>query len=498
MTPGPDSASGWMVAHTEGPGPDEVLRPGETCWQIEAAERVALLLDCADYFAAARQAMIRARHSILLLGWDFDPRTRLQQYPTIAADGLPVAIGDLLNVLAARRPALDIRVLVWDMSPLIAIGRDMSPRRAASWFRDSAVRYRLAAATAGACHHQKLLVIDDAIAFCGGGDFAIDRWDTPRHPDHDPRRRQPSGEEHPPRHEVMALVDGPAAAALGELARCRWQDATGQRPPSRSAAIGDPWPDAARPDLLAAPRIGIARTMSPPDGQAVRENEPLHLASIAAARRFIYLENQYFSSSRIAAALAARLAEPEGPEVILMLSRRSPSFFDRMTMDPPRDMLVARLHAADRHGRFHAYTPFTAGGSAITVHSKVTIIDDRLLRVGSSNLNNRSGGYDTECDLLIEAPAGPDGGRIEAAIRGFRDRLIAHFLGVDTVTMGRLTTQAGSLAQAIETLNAGGGNRLRHLGPRRRPGPLGRLVARWHLGDPHGIEDAWRAWRRQA
>ncbi|MBR0667656.1 phospholipase [Roseomonas hellenica] len=475
-----------------------VLRPGETCWRVEAADRVALLLDCADYFAAARQAMLRARHSILLLGWDFDPRTRLQQYPTIAADGLPVAIGELLNALAARRPALDIRVLVWDMSPLIAIGRDMSPRRAASWFRDGLVRYRLTAATAGACHHQKLLVIDDAIAFCGGGDFAIDRWDTPRHPDRDPRRRQPSGEEHPPRHEVMALVDGAAAAALGKLARRRWQDETGERPPSLSAAIGDPWPDAAPPDLLAVPRIGIARTMSPPDGQAVRENEPLHLACIAAARRCIYLENQYFSSSRVAAALAARLAEPDGPEIILMLSRQSPSFFDRMTMDAPRDTLVARLQAADRHGRFHAYTPVTAGGRAITVHSKVTIIDDRMLRVGSSNLNNRSGGYDTECDLLIEAPVGPEGGRIEAAIRNFRNRLIAHFLGVDTVTMGRLATQAGSLAQAIETLDAGGHGRLRRLAPRCRPGLLGRLVAHLHLGDPHGVEDAWRPWRRQA
>lgn len=475
-----------------------ILRPGETCWRVEAADRVALLLDSADYFTAARQAMIRARHSIRLLGWDFDPRTRLQQYPMIAADGLPVAIGELLNALAARRPALDIRVLVWDMSPLIAIGRDMSPRRAASWFRDGAVRYRLAAATAGACHHQKLLVIDDAIAFCGGGDFAIDRWDTPRHPDRDPRRRQPSGEEHPPRHEVMALVDGPVAAALGELARDRWQDATGEPPPVPQAAIGDPWPDAAPPDLLAAPRIGIARTISSPEGRAVRENEPLHLACIAAARRFIYLENQYFSSSRIAAALAARLAEPDGPEVILMLSRQSPSFFDRMTMDAPRDVLVAQLHAADRHGRFHAYAPFTAGGRAITVHSKLTIIDDRLLRVGSANLNNRSGGYDTECDLLIEAPAGREGGRIEAAIRGFRDRLIAHFLGVDTVTMGRLASQGGSLAQAIETLNAGSEGRLRRSDPQHGPGPFGRLVARLHLGDPHGIEDAWRPWRRQA
>ena len=37
------------------------------------------------------------------------------------------------------------------------------------------------------------------------------------------------------------------------------------------------------------------------------------------------------------------------------------------------------------------------------VHSKVMIIDDRFLRVGSANLNNRSMGADTECDLAFEA-----------------------------------------------------------------------------------------------
>ena len=45
----------------------------------------------------------------------------------------------------------------------------------------------------GACHHQKVLVVDDRIAFCGGGDISVDRWDTPAHLDDDPRRRMPNG-----------------------------------------------------------------------------------------------------------------------------------------------------------------------------------------------------------------------------------------------------------------------------------------------------------------
>jgi phosphatidylserine/phosphatidylglycerophosphate/cardiolipin synthase-like enzyme len=484
--------------------PPSLLRPGETCWRAEAAGRAAFLLDSAAYFAAARDAMLQARRSILLLGWDFDPRTRLRPGAEDRAPGpeLPDAIGPFLCALAARRPDLDVRVLIWDMPMLIAGGRDLYPRTAPAWFRGSRVRFELARAPLGACHHQKLLVVDGAVAFCGGGDFATNRWDTPRHPDRDARRREPSGEEHEPRHEVMMAVDGAAAAALDALARERWSDATGERPaPAAAPADGsDPWPDAVPPDLAGPLRIGVARAN--PDwgsGPPAREGEALHLAAIAAARRFIYLENQYFASSRVTAALAERLAEPEGPEIVLVVSERSPSFFDRATMDAPRDMLVARLRAADRHNRFGAYAPRTAGGRTIIVHSKVAIVDDRLLRVGSANLNNRSGGYDTECDLAIEAPADVEGARVVDAIRRFRERLIGHYLGVDGASLGEAAAREGGLARSIEALEAAAPDRRRLLpvAPDRKLGPMRTLVAALHLFDPHSTADAWRPWRRR-
>ena len=480
-----------------------VLRPGETCWRVEAAGRAAFLLDSAAYFAAARDAMLRARRSILLLGWDFDPRTRLRPGAEGAgpAPDLPDEIGPFLVALAARRPHLDVRVLIWDMPMLIAGGRDLSPRKEPEWFAGSRVRFRLARAPLGACHHQKLLVVDGALAFCGGGDFETNRWDTPRHPDRDARRRGPTGREHEPRHEVMAVVDGAAAAALDAVARERWSGATGERlcPAAPTTGGPDHWPEAVRPDLAGAARVGVARTK--PEWEAVppvREGEALHLAAIAAARRSIYLENQYFASPRIAAALAGRLAEPDGPEVVLVVSGRSPSFFDRMAMDAPRDMLVARLRAADRHGRFRAYAPHTEGGRTIIVHSKVAVVDDRLLRVGSANLNNRSGGYDTECDLAIEAPGGPEGARVEGAIRRFRERLVGHYLGVDGAALAAAAVREGGLARGIEALDGASGapRRLPELTPDGRLGPFRSIVARLHLFDPHGVEDVWRPWRR--
>ena len=54
------------------------------------------------------------------------------------------------------------------------------------------------------------------------------------------------------------------------------------------------------------------------------------------------------------------------------------------------------------------------------VHSKVSVIDDRLMRVGSTNLNNRSLGFDTECDIAASAEDAAD----RTAVRVLRDRLI--------------------------------------------------------------------------
>ena len=511
MTP-PDSSS--IATPLASPLPSRagwrsVLRPGETCWRVEEAGRAAALLDSAAYFAAARDAMLRARRSILLLGWGFDPRTRLR--PGAEGSGpapeLPDEVGPFLVALAARRPGLDVRVLIWDMPMLLEGSRDLSPRKEPVWFRGTGVRFALARAPLGACHHQKLLVVDGAVAFCGGGDFETNRWDTPGHPDRDARRREPSsGEEHEPRHEVMVLVDGAAAAALDALARERWHDATGGRPdqsdqsaPPRQPAGADPWPEAVRPDLSGVPRVGIARTKPEWDsGPPAREGEALHLAAIAAARRFVYLENQYFASSSIAAALAERLADPDGPEIVLVLPEHSPAAIERLAMDSPRAALLARLRAADRHGRFRAYAPRTAGGRAVIIHSKVAIVDDALLRVGSANLNNRSGGYDTECDLAVEAPHGPEGARARDAIRGFRERLIGHYLDADGDAVRAAVARAGGLARGIEALEAvAPGRRLVPLAPDRGLGFLRALVAGFHLFDPHGRGDAWRPWRRR-
>ncbi len=473
-----------------------LLDPGVTCWRVEQANRAALLIDMADYFLAARAAMLRARSSIHLLNWAFDPDTLFDPQPG-GTGPQSDRFGPFLRALALHRPDLDIRILCWKSALPVSATQRFFPHRAKKCFEGTPVHFILdATVPMGACHHQKMIVIDDAVAFCGGGDIGPDRWDTSAHLDDDPRRQESrlNLKDFASRHELMGLVDGAAARLLGDVFRDRWRRATGERLVPTQTPAGDAWPPGVKVEFD-RPTIGVSRTAPHWKGQPeTRENEALHLASIAAAKRCIYLENQYFTSPLIAEALAARLSEPDGPEVVLISTAHSPSWFDQMTMDRTRSIFLKRLEAADRHGRLRAYIPVTEHRRLIIVHAKLAIIDDRLLRIGSANLNNRSGGFDTECDLNIEA--GPNDEAAGAAIDALRTRLIAHWLGCEASEVTEAIAESGGIGPGIEQLRREGFDRLSPLKPKPM-GPISAFIASHHLGDPTGVGDSWRPWKRR-
>ena len=237
--------------------------------------------------------------------------------------------------------------------------------------------------------------------------------------------------------------------------------------------------------------VAIARTVPRWKRQAeVDEIRQLTLASIARAKDTIYLENQYFTSPLVTEALAARLAEPDGPQVVLISTGHAPSWFDHLTMDRARGAMIWRLRAADIFGRFRAFWPATAKGETIIVHSKTTVIDDRVVRVGSANLNNRSGGFDTECELAVES----DDEEVRMAIGAFRDRLVGHFMGVTGDAVAKARAEYGGLVGAVDALNREG--RLRPIEPPKVTA-FGEFVAHFHLGDPQDPRDSWNPIRRR-
>ena len=151
----------------------------------------------------------------------------------------------------------------------------------------------------------------------------------------------------------------------------------------------------------------------------------------------------------IIAAIALRLREANGPHVVVVGPDQSPSAFDRLTMDADRHAAIRKLREGDLHGRLHAYSARPSRGSAVIVHSKVVIVDDRLVRVGSANLNNYSLVLDSECDVVLESRGEPDEVAIRRAILAFRHRLIDHYIGRAADEIEAAIARLGSLHAAI-------------------------------------------------
>ncbi|WP_425994343.1 phospholipase D-like domain-containing protein [Caulobacter sp. DWR1-3-2b1] len=474
-----------------------VFFPGHNCWRVEPADRLALFIDNDETFDALKPLLLAAKRSIWILAWVFDPLTRLDPDRVRKSRDPEQAdrIGLILRRQAALNPALDVRVLAWDMPLPLAAAMLFGPQRGAAFFAGSRVKYQLdTTLPASACHHQKVVIIDGATALLSGGDIGVDRWDTCEHLDNDPRRRLPNGRHYPARHEVAMLVDGRAAQGLGDMFIDRWRNATGEELTLPERPEETPWPKGLLPDLRRT-SVAISRTGAAWKGRPeITESLQLHLSGIRAAKRLIYLENQYLTSPIIVEALAERLAEPDGPEVVTIGPARSPSYFDQMTMDSARTAAINRLRSIDIHKRFSAFSAHTAKGDPIIVHSKVAIMDNWMLRVGSANLNNRSIGLDTECDLTFE---GRDDLEREV-IAAFQARLVGHFLARSPIDVIEAMQREGGLAAAINALDVKGGppRRLQPVPVRNLTG-VQQFIADWSLGDAISPDDAWRPWGRR-
>src|SRR5205085_10538300 len=133
-------------------------------------------------FGAVPEALINARHSVFIVGWDIHSRTRLVGDSGRADDGFPEHLADFLSALVRRRPQLSICLLLWDYSVLYAMERELFPRLTLRWGTPPQVRLCLDdAVPIGSAQHQKLIVVDDAVAFTGGLDVTVRRWDTSAH-----------------------------------------------------------------------------------------------------------------------------------------------------------------------------------------------------------------------------------------------------------------------------------------------------------------------------
>lgn len=203
-----------------------IIRPGANCWCAPSAGRAAVLVDGATYFSRLEQSLRLARRSIMILGWDFDANIRLcPDKPDEACQTL----GGLLRSLVEETPDLEVRVLVWSLSVVHAPSAVLPALFGADWQDHPRIRVHLDTRhPLYGAHHQKVVTIDDAVAFVGGMDLTVDRWDSHDHKAHEPLRRCPDGSSYPAVHDIQMVVDGEAAGAIAELARDRWVEGVGE------------------------------------------------------------------------------------------------------------------------------------------------------------------------------------------------------------------------------------------------------------------------------
>ncbi|MCM3849382.1 phospholipase D-like domain-containing protein [Pseudonocardia sp. DR1-2] len=393
------------------------------------------IVDGVDYFARLRALFDRAGpgDTVLVTGLNLEPDMDLNGLDP-DEDGYEALADRFARLVDA---GVDVRVLLTaalfsGSVPGVAIGPFRANAFAALELRrrpQLAGRVLLDWSGSGiGCHHQKVVLAHvggELTAFVGGLDLSANRFDA------EPHDRLSIGEERWGWHDGAAALHGPGAARVWEVYRGRWTEAA-TLPPRRFMVTPTGWepmnPEPFRHDLPPSPpapprsapgtAVQVLRSLRPWKidhfGMLYRRHwtvlprngaqEVFHTLSTAirGARRYVYLEDQYFfevPGGRRAFRLYGLLrdAAARGVKVVLVCSgRKDPvdagvnKFRRRVTGDVQRGV-IDQLDPGDRGNVImHRIED-------LTVHTKLALVDDVFASVGSANFFSRSmRGTDTE------------------------------------------------------------------------------------------------------
>lgn len=457
-------------------GARRIIQLGRNAWKEAAADDSGLLVDAADYYRDFYYAARDAQRYILMSGWQFDSGVKLLRGQDLPPDGSDVRLLKFLNTLCEQKPGLEIYIIAWDFHLVFAAEREWMQRILFHWMTHKRLRFVfLDCPVTGGSHHQKYTVIDGRVACLGGMDVCEARWDDRCHREDNPWRIS-RGQPQKPYHDVQVYLAGRApAAALIELFREQWSRAAGE-PLSLPAEVGGIETPSRPRGLLPIGKqvVAFSRTDPRADDQTVREVEHLFVDAIAAADRLIYIETQYFSSRRVCAALATRMTQPERArlEIVILVNERAEALKEEIAVGLRQAKNLAHLRevATETGHKLGLFYTVCDGPHekfrATYIHSKLLLVDDRFLTVGSANMTNRSMGIDSELHCAWESGQGADAG-LRRAIRGTRVSLLAEHAGISGVTAVRRLVRIEGLVERLEEL-AARGTRLQRHGPPTR------------------------------
>lgn len=417
-----------------------ILETGRNCFELAEVAQSGVYVDGAEYYTAFHRAAQKARDYIAISGWQFDSEVLLLRGANAGEAASEARLLKFLDSLCRRNPNLRIYILAWDFSLIFLREREWMQEIVFNWSTSDRLFFRFDNKHAiGASQHQKFVIIDGAAAFLGGMDLCAGRWDDRCHRTVNPDRVNPDGSNYAPYHEVQAYFTGTLVDRLSRVFTERWKLCTGNElvlPPARRGRylpldIGTP---------VRANSAALSRTQGQTFAlvrEPVKEIRSLFTDAVRSANNLVYIENQYFSSYAVYRALIERMEKLDAPrlDIVLILPKKPNALVEELSVGllQARILSILRQTAQNRGHSFGVYysASFDHNGEEVPVyiHSKLMIVDDRFMTVGSANTTNRSMGLDSEINISWEAS--PLDLRLMRSIRKVRLGLLLEHIGPD-------------------------------------------------------------------
>lgn len=410
------------------------------------ADRASVLIDGSQYFEILCETFEKAEKQIVIAGWDIDSQVALRRFPDQAMTE-QFRLYNFLRSLIQKKPHLKVSILCWNYSWALSHERELWPwLRPSSWGPNIEFRYDKMHPAMGS-HHEKVVVVDDRLAFVGGIDLCEGRWDDSRHDPGNHLRRDRKGKPYRPFHDLVWMVEGEIVEVVSRHLQKRWKIATNR---VLECQKGDHslWPDQISPDFKNAEMSMAITEPKSSRGKAIRDHFRITMQWIREAQKLIFIENQYVTSKAVIKALVRRLQEVNGPEVIIIGPKKPFSWSDAKTMGYLQFRAFKKLRKFDLYDRLRIRYPRVQPGEqhSLYVHSKLLLVDDKKMKIGSTNLNNRSMSLDRECDLVLEA----QDEKTALGIKNFRHRLLGEHFNLSPQEVADQESQAGSLRALID------------------------------------------------
>ncbi len=440
-----------------------IIQLGRNAWKASQPDAAGILVDAEAYYAAFYRAALQAKKTIILSGWQFDSGVPLLRGAD-APPGAEVRLLPFLNKLCEQKPELEIYILAWDFHVVFSLEREWMQTLYFEWSTNERLHFRFDEAQAAqGSHHQKFVVIDRAVSFLGGIDLCEARWDDRGHRQDNPSRTS-HGAPSKPYHDVQAYLAGcEVADTLRELFADRWARSTGPKlslQECESHRSDQYRPQDALP--LGPYAVAFSRTDARGPQETVREVERLFVDAISAAERLIYIETQYFSSTAVCEAFVSRMSERERPslQIVVILNPKPEALKEEFALGLRQAKILTRLArtAASTGHALGVYGTLSDGDvpdrPSTYIHSKLLLVDDRFLTVGSANLTNRSMGVDTELHASWEATGTSEADRqLCERIRDVRVSLLAEHTGLRADAAGALPVDLASVDGLVARLD---------------------------------------------